>query len=52
MLLIYKEKTKTMANAKKEGKQKGNRANWLKWEKMRNKNHEILNKLKEELKKS
>lgn len=52
MLLIYKRKTKTMAKAKKEGKPKRNRTNWLKWEKMRNKNHEVLSRLKEELKKS
>ena len=41
-----------MAKAKKDGKAKKNRKNWLKWEKIRNKNYEILHKLKEELKKS
>lgn len=41
-----------MAKAKKEGKPKGNRTNWLKWEKIRNHNDEILKRLRQELKES
>lgn len=41
-----------MAKAKKEGKPKRNKTNWLKWEKIRNHNHDILKRLKQELKES